>query len=398
MITYEEALQLIFSKIKHLPAVKVDITQAAGMISSEDIYSKIQMPPFNKSAMDGYAIKSRDVLKTPLKLKCVGIIQAGDSFDKKIKSGQCVKIMTGAPVPADADCVVMIEYTRELESGYVEILKVPRKGEHVCIRGEDIRAGQKVLSRGTLLFASDISLLAAIGRCSVKVIRKPRVAILNTGNEIVPAGRKIGRNKIYNSNGPQLQALLNIDNIESNFLGIAKDEPDEMIAAVKKGIACDMLLISGGVSMGDYDLVPEILKSIGVKNVFHNVKIKPGKPLFFGIRNNTAVFGVPGNPVSNFTAYQLFIRPAIRKMMGYSDCGPEFRKGIVTRQIHKKPGRKHLIPITISSKEGRYYITPLSGRGSADIFTLSRADGFMVAEENVNTIEMNSTKSFITWK
>ncbi|MCG2712320.1 MAG: molybdopterin molybdotransferase MoeA [Candidatus Omnitrophica bacterium] len=398
MISWEKALQLIFLNIKPLPAVKVDITRAVGMILAEDVYSKIQMPPFNKSAMDGYAVKFTDLVKTPVKLKCAGIIQAGCSFEKKIKPGQCVKIMTGAPVPSDVDCVVMIEDTRQLKSGYVEILKGGKQGENICVRGEDIRAGQKVLSRGTLLFASHVSLLASVGRCFVKVIRKPRVAVLNTGSEIIPAGGKLGKNKLYNSNGPQLQALLNIDNIESCFLGIAKDEPKAMKAAVKKGIRYDMLLISGGVSMGDYDLVPEILEKSGVKKIFHKVKIKPGKPVFFGTKNNTAVFGVPGNPVSNFTAYHLLIRPAIHKMLGYTDCNPKLYEGIVTRQINKKTGRKHFIPITISSKAGRYYMTPLSGHGSADIFTLSKSDGFMIVEEDVKNVATNSIKSFITWK
>jgi len=397
MIQFEQALKTILSNTNALPAEKIDIDDSVGRILMEDIYSDIDIPPFNKSAMDGYAVKAIDIKVVPAGLKCIGAIEAGGVFKKKIDRGECVKIMTGAMLPADTDSVVMVEDT-EQSGDHVEIKKSVKKWQNVCFQGEDIRKIQKLLAKRKEISISDIALLATTGRRFIKAIKTPEVALLNTGGEIVPLGQRLTGKKIYNSNGPQLLTLLKSDGIDPYFLGIAKDKVQELTKAIKKGLEKDALLISGGVSMGDYDLVPDVLKGLGVKKIFHKVNIKPGKPLFFGRLKNKIVFGIPGNPVSNFLAYILLIRPALYKMMGKSSPTPVFRQGILDREFRHKRGRKHFILAKITKKDPHYAVTPVRSHGSADILALSRADGFMVADKDAKVIKRGSKVKFITWR
>jgi molybdopterin molybdotransferase len=397
MISFEQALNIIIKNTKKLSSVKISIEESTGYISAEDIYSKIAMPPFNKSAMDGYAVIADDIKRIPLRLKCVGNVQAGEKFKSEIKSGECVKIMTGAALPNGTDSVVMVEDTNAYDED-VEIRKSVKKWQNVCFKAEDIQRGSKVFKKSEIISISSIALLASIGRSFVRVTKKPKVAILNTGGEIVQPGEKLGRNQIYNSNGPQLSALLKSDGIEPCLLGIARDEPKELKRAIEKGLLNDIFLISGGVSMGDYDLVPGILKHMGVKKVFHKVNIKPGKPLFFGRKEKTLIFGIPGNPVSNFLTYHLFIRPVIYKMSGHTHYKPLFRKGILDEGFCQKRGRKHFILAKISKKNGDWHVSPIGSHGSADILALSRANAFMVVDKNVSWVKTKSKVEFISWR
>lgn len=397
MISWEKALKLISNNIKQLSSEKVDIVKALGMVLAENVYSTIDMPPFNKSAMDGYALKSKDFKKIPIKLKCIGAIAAGKISRTRIKSGECIKIMTGAPLPKGADSVVMIEDTQKAGK-YVEINGLAVKNQNVCFAGEDIKRGQKIFSKGEIIDISSIGALAAIGRKFIKVIKKPQVAVLNTGEEIISLGKKLVKNKIYNSNGPQLCSFLVRDGINPKFLGIAKDNYKNLENFIREGLKNDVLLISGGVSMGDYDLVPLVLRKLGVKEIFHKIKVKPGKPLFFGVKNKKIIFGIPGNPVSNFLIYLALIRQALRKMSGHQECKLCFKKGIVVKRFVKKTGRKHFVLVEIFKKDQTYHIVPLSSHGSADIFSLSKADGFMMIEEGVGVVNKGSTQFFITWK
>ncbi|MFH0771995.1 MAG: molybdopterin molybdotransferase MoeA [Candidatus Omnitrophota bacterium] len=300
MIEFEEALNIVLKNTDTLPAEQAPVDESTGRIAREDTYSNIEMPPFDKSAVDGYAVNSLDVKRVPARLRRVGLIQAGESFDRRLARGECVKIMTGTPMPKGTDSVVMVEDSRQ-QGEYVELSRSAEKRENVCFKGEDLQKRQKVLKKGTNISSSHVGILAAIGTPFVRVSCKPRVAILNTGGEIVPLGKKLGKNKIYNSNGPMLSALLKADGIEPCFLGIAKDNVRDLKKEIRRGLDADILLISGGVSMGDYDLIPSVLEGMGIKKIFHKVNIKPGKPLFFGRRQKgTLVFGIPGNPVSNF--------------------------------------------------------------------------------------------------
>lgn len=398
MLEFEQARSLILKNASKLETEKVLTDDSVGRFLSENIFSGINMPPYNKSAMDGYALRARDLKSIPTRLKCVGLIQAGRVVRGKafrIKAGECVKIMTGAPVPESCDTVVMVEDTRT-RKGYVEILKAVKKSKNICLKGEDIRKGKKVLNRGRIISLQDIALLASVGRQFVKVVKKPRVAVLNTGGEIVAAGNRLGKGEVYNSNGPQLLSLLKSDGINADFLGIAKDKPAELMKAIRIGLEYDVFLISGGVSMGDYDLVPGTLKTLGVKEIFHKVRTKPGKPLFFGRTEKTIVFGIPGNPVSNFLVYQIYVHPALHKMMGRRMSEPGFEFGFAGKAYHQKTGRRHFVMSKISKDDkGRYLVTPMSGHGSADIMTMSRADGFMIVDADVPTVKAGARVQFL---
>ncbi|MFH1799034.1 MAG: gephyrin-like molybdotransferase Glp [Candidatus Omnitrophota bacterium] len=397
MINFQDAVIKILKNTQVLSTTKIQVEESVGHILAEDIYSKINMPPFNKSAMDGYALKAGDITKNTAKLRCIGTIQAGKSFNKCVKAGQCVKIMTGAAIPKGADSVIMVEDTRFVNDS-VEILSFVKEGQNICVKGEDIRKNQKVIKKGIKISISDIALLASVGKQFIKVVRKPTAAFFNTGDEILPVTEKLTKNKIYNSNGPQLTALLKSRGIKADFLGIIKDNPRYLRQAIMEGLKYDLLLISGGVSMGDYDLIPKVLKGSGVKEVFHNIRIKPGKPLFFGVHEKTIIFGIPGNPVSSFTIFILFVQMAIYKMMGYQKCKPEFEKGILEKGFQHKTGRKHFVPVKVVKKKSQYYLNTVNSNGSADIVSLSTADGFMAVEEDVPYVKSKSKVNFILWE
>lgn len=395
MIEFEKAVTTI---LKHTPVLnpeKILIENSTGRILQEHIYSTLSMPPFDKSAVDGYAVISEDVKNSPVILKCIGTIRAG-AFSKVIHHGECIKIMTGAQIPKNADSVVMVEDTGEFTRGYVKILKSVDKNENICFQGEDIKTGQKVLKKGMLISASHIALLAAVGKQFVNVSKKPTVAILNTGNEIVSVGRTLRENKIYNSNGPMLESLLKSDSIEPHCAGIVHDNVVQLRESIKKILKVnDMVLISGGVSMGDYDFIPDVLRSLGVRIVFHKVKIKPGKPLLFGTKGNKLIFGVPGNPVSAFLCYLVFIRTALSKMMNYPFCKPQFKSGILEKEFRQKPGRTHFVLVKVTPL---CRLFPIDSHGSADILSLANADAFMAVDRNLSIVKKKTKVQFITWK
>ncbi|MBU1122867.1 MAG: molybdopterin molybdotransferase MoeA [Candidatus Omnitrophica bacterium] len=397
MISFVEALDKIVKNTPVLLAEEVGVTESVGRVLAQDICSPINMPPMDKSAMDGYAVNYKDAIRNNLTLKCGGVIQAGSANQKSINEGQCVKIMTGAPIPKTADTVVMVENTKNVDTR-VKILKPIKKGQNICFKGEDITVNQKLLAKGKIISIADIALIATTGKSFIKVIKKPTVAFLNTGDEIVPAGKKLPKNKIYNSNGPQLAALLSFDGISGKFLGIVKDKPEALTKTIKKGLNYDILLISGGVSMGDYDFIPQILQTLKIRKIFHKVKIKPGKPLLVGKHKKTLIFGVPGNPVSNFTTYMLFIRTAIYKMMGYKNFMPQFKEGIIKKTVKRNPGRLHFVPVTVEKKNHKKYLTPPTSHGSADIVSLSQADGFMMVDADKTLVKKNEKIKYIIWK
>jgi molybdopterin molybdotransferase len=313
---FEEALRIILKNTPVLSMEKIHLENSTGRVLGENLYATMPLPPFNRSAVDGYAVRAADTAGGAVTLRCVGLIQAGATFKGNVNPGECVKIMTGASVPPQTDSVVMVEDTRAVDSRHVKLLSSVEKNENIRLCGEDVKKGKRILSKGTVLDTSHISLIASMGRAKIKAVKTPFVAVINTGGELIPPGTKIKENKIYNSNGPLLASLLNKEGFSSRSLGIVKDRVPELKAAIKKGLAYDVLLISGGVSVGDYDFVPTVLEELGVKEIFHKLKIKPGKPLYFGTKKRTLVFGIPGNPVPNFTSYWLFIRPALRKMTG----------------------------------------------------------------------------------
>jgi molybdopterin molybdotransferase len=392
MISFEQAVEIVLKNARALPPVKTRIEDAVGRTLLEDIRSGIEMPPFDKSAVDGYAVRSED-LAWRRELRRTGLIQAGDVFKGKVGPGQCVKIMTGAPVPPGADAVVMVEYTSERDC-LVKFEESIKKGANIAPRGEDIKKGQKILGRGTVISIAHIAALAAVGHSHVKTGASPKVSLVNTGGELVPPGAKLGKNRIYNSNGPMLSAMLKADGIFAAPV-IVRDDAGKMRAAIVKALKADLVLISGGVSMGDYDLVPGVLKALGVKEIFHKVRVRPGKPMYFGRKGRTLVFGIPGNPVANFLAYLAYIRPAIRKLSGRPDYAPEFKTGICEAKFEPKTPRRALVLSTVRAKT-EYSLEGVSNNGSADILALAAANGFTMVDEG-GSIKKKEKAKFISW-
>ena len=392
MLTFEEAIETVLKHAKPLPAVNTPIEDAVGRTLLEEIRSGLEMPPFNKSAVDGYAVRAGD-LAAGCTLKCLGMIQAGQNFKGALKPGCCVKIMTGAPVPAGADAVVMVEYTEERD-GLVRFSETVGEGANIARRGEDIKKGQKILARGTVLDISHIAVLAAVGRSHVKAGALPKVALVNTGGEIVPPGTKLAGNRIYNSNGPMLSAMLKNDGVSAAPV-IVRDDAKKMKAALAKALKADIVLISGGVSMGDYDLVPAVLKSLGVKTIFHKVRVRPGKPMLFGVKGRKLVFGIPGNPVSNFMAYLAYVRPAIHKLASRPDYAPEFRTGTCATKFDPCTPRRALVLSKVKAACA-YSLSEVSNNGSADILALAGAGGFTMVKEG-GFIKKGEKAKFLTW-
>ncbi|MEA1972788.1 MAG: molybdopterin molybdotransferase MoeA, partial [Candidatus Cloacimonadota bacterium] len=377
---------------------KVSIYDSVGRVLAKDIVSDIEMPRFNRAAMDGYAARFKDFQNVPVDLKVAGIIEAGQIFDKPIKSGECVKIMTGAATPKALNSLVKIEDTKQV-GDIVTINQAGKLMGNIAEQGEDISIGEVVIKKGIKISASHISTIATIGKSELEVFKKPSVSIVNTGGEIVEIGQSLKKNQIYNSSGPTLQVLLKKDNLKLDYVLHAKDNEHELKTAFSKGMNSDILIITGGVSMGEYDLVPKMLSEMGIKKIFHKVKVKPGKPTFFGKMNKTLVFGMPGNPVSTFLAYHLYIQTVAKKMMGYNNFLPNFKEGFIAIDYQKKNSyRKNFTISTIEIVDGKTYLTPITYHGSGDMHSLSNGDGFIIMNSDKINFTRNEKVRFFSWK
>ena len=394
MLDFNIALELVGEIAETLDTINLPVVDSVGYVLSEDIHSPMDMPPFVKSAMDGYAFTSELKDYKSIKLKNIGIIAAGDFHEGIIKSDECISIMTGAPLPDSTDTVIPIENT-DKEDEFITFSRNVAAGANVCQKGEDISKGELIVKEGTLIKTSHIALISSAGYKTVKVIRKPKIAILNTGSEIIEPGKELKAGQIYNSNGQMLHAMCKNINIDADYIGIATDDEETLKNSIKKGLEYDILLISGGVSMGEFDLVPGMLTDAGVKKIFHKVRVKPGKPLFFGTHSNGLVFGLPGNPLSNYVGFTVFVTTAVKKMGSLTELYPEFQTGTLTKEFMQRPGRKNFFPAIINKKDGQYYITPVDSNGSADIMSLSKSDGFLIADEKVSSIAEGEKTEFI---
>lgn len=326
MITIAAALGKVLNAVSPLSFEKVALARAAGRVLAKDLRAKIDIPSFDNSTMDGYAVRAADLAGAgagrPVELKLQGVARAGAQFLKKIQAGHAVKIMTGAPLPRGADAVVMQELSQDGGPGAVKIFHAPKRGEWVRPRGGDIRAGEILIKKGSSLRPYEVSVLAAQGVARVPVFHRPKAAVLSTGDELLPSGAPLSFGKIYDANGPSVISALTAWGIHVVGFGIVGDAPQKMKAKLRSALSrCDAVLVSGGVSVGDFDYTKSILEDLGVKTVFWKVKIKPGKPLFFGVykgKNGASkpVFGLPGNPVSVLVCLEEFVRPALDKMQG----------------------------------------------------------------------------------
>jgi molybdopterin molybdotransferase len=353
--------------------------QEIGTVLAEDVVSDIDMPPYDKALMDGYALRSADLPEGRGTLTVVEEIMAGQVPARSIAAGQAARIMTGAPIPAGADAVVMIERTQPADGEHVLIDdKAPKPGQNILRRGAEMRLGETVLRAGTALTPQVCGLLASVGRASVRVYPRPAVAVLPTGDEIVEVTQTPGPAQIRNSNGHMLVAQVRRAGGNARHLGIARDTEESLRSLIGKGLQSQVLLLSGGVSAGKLDLVPGVLQELGVQAHFHKVEMKPGKPLFFGTEGTTLVFGLPGNPVSSFVCFELFVRPAIRKLMGHADPGPRIEQAFLADNFPYRTDRPTYHPAAVETTGGRLTVRPLPWFGSPDLRGLARANALLL--------------------
>lgn len=386
MVSVEEALRFVVENVQPLGHETISLCDAAKRVLAADIFADRNSPPWRKSMMDGFAVRSEDINAGTRLLKVIETVTAGEAPKVPVAAGQATRIMTGAPVPEGADAIVMIERCG-FEEGSDEVtieLDSIDSGKHLMETGCNFREGDLIFPAGRPIRPLDIGLLAEVGAAKLKVFQKPTAAVLPTGDELVSADTVPTGPQIRNSNGPMLLAMLADKGIEAFDLGIGKDSREDMFAKLKQGLQQDVLLLSGGVSAGTLDLVPSLLKELGVKKVFHKVKVKPGKPIFFGIHDREDgsrgyVFGLPGNPVSSLIGYRLFASVAISILSGQSDAveqNPQRAKISCDHETRGDrptwwPGRR------VDSPDSHLIVEPLKWNGSSDLVSLGMAEGLI---------------------
>lgn len=380
-----QAIKSVLSSIVTLPAEKVKLTAALGRILAEDIYADSDIPSLDNSAMDGYAVKAVDLkgasVTKPKTLDVIEDLRAGYLASNRLKTNQAIRIMTGAPLPAGADSVVMVEFTEKEYKNKVKIFAVPKCADHVRRRGEDIKKDELVISAGTLLASAHIGILASVGKAQLKVTRKPKVAILATGDEVIDVGDKLTPGKLRSSNSYTLYSqIIKCGGIPHN-LGIAKDKPDELEAKLNKGTKCDLILTSGGISVGDYDLVKFILAKMGTKIKFWKVAMKPGKPLVFGLIKGVPIFGLPGNPVSSMISFEVFVRPAILKMLGQKHDNRKEVDAVLEENLTKKKDLTCFVRAITTWQDGVYFTRTTGPQGSGILKSMILANSLIVLPE-----------------
>lgn len=370
MICPDEALKIIQNSISKMEQENIQVINSLGRIISSDIYSAIDFPSFDKSAMDGYAYNSSDDVSF---LQIIETIAAGYTPKRKINKGECFKIMTGAMIPDGTDKVIRFEYTQE-NNGFVSFTK-KENSNNICYKGENLKKGDKILGASTLLRANEIAALSSIGLAEISVYKQPVVGIITTGSEIINPGEKIEPAQIYNSNGPQLFNQIISLTPKCKYYGIVSDDEAKLTKVIEEAIfECDLLILSGGVSKGDYDFVPKILKKLSIDLKFEQVAMKPGKAVVFGLKDNISIIGLPGNPVAAFVTFEIFVKPLILKMMG-QDFLPNMYKGEILNIIKRNnsKGRVEYIPVHFDGE----YIKTVEYMGSGHINALCKSNAIL---------------------
>ena len=418
MLSYEMAREKVVARVRSLatkPAREsVALSDSLGRILAADILSDRDYPPFDRSIRDGYAVRASDT-HPGAQLKCIGELKAGDPPNISVAPGTCIQIMTGAPLPDGADAVIMVEHTQR-NADAITIDRAIKPGQHVVLRGAEQAAGQTVLAAGTRLGFAELAAAAQVGAANPVVTRKPRIAILSTGDEVVDFSATPGPFQIRNSNSVSLAAQVSLSGGEPIILGNAKDSLEDLRAKIAVGLESDMLILSGGVSMGKYDLVEPVLKEFGAETIFDAVAIRPGKPVVFALCKGKPVFGLPGNPVSTMVTFVLFVRPAIDILSGAEPRPLPFIEAVLTSRLSEKPGLTHFLPAvlecggpaaafaasTIPTPEKRepgsrapnpppvaesHRVSPVPWQGSGDAVAMAHANCLLVVPPDRETIE-----------
>jgi len=371
---FEDARSIILRNTSPLGTEKVSLLETLGRVLSEDIIAPWDLPLCDNSAMDGFAVLASDCSHTPTDLKVTGYLPAGGSITNSVEPGCAITIMTGAPVPPGCTAVVPVEETEQVND-LVTIRARVNNRQHIRFRGEDIAIGSTVITAGTVIRPAEINMLASLGKTYIPVYRKARVAILSTGDELIEPGETPASGQIINSNALSLAAAVRESGAEPVLLGIALDNLESHRKKMIEGLKCDAMITSAGVSAGDRDFVREVLEELGVKQLFWKVDIKPGGPTAFGIKDNRPVFSLPGNPVSTMVTFELFVKPALLKMMGHQKFIRTFTKGILLEDASKKAGKANFIRVRIEKKDGRYLASSAGEQQTGILRTMVTADG-----------------------
>lgn len=385
-LSVAQAQEIVRQYLRPLPPEPMALTTAAlGHVLAADVLSDLDMPPYHKSMMDGYAVRCADLPTGKGSLRIIEEITAGQVPRLTLQAGQASRIMTGTPIPPGCDAVVMIERTRLAQDSCVEIEdRPPKPGQNILPQGAEMRRDDKILASGSVLRPQEFGVLSTVGRTTVSVHPAPRVAILSTGDELVEPDEKPEDGQIRNSNGPMLVALVSRAGGSPRYLGIARDDPACLRPMICDGLKANMLLLSGGVSAGKLDLVPGVLRAAGVTSHFHKVEMKPGKPVFFGTVQRSGmsqpvlVFGLPGNPVSVLVCFELFVRPALRCLRGHSDLGPRFVTAVLSEDFTYRTDRPTYHPAYLEWAGAGWKVRAVPWIGSADLRALTQANALVL--------------------
>lgn len=400
LIPPNKALNIILEQVRPLKALRSPLNQVAGYYLAEHIRSDRDQPAADRSAMDGFAVRSGDLSKCPCELRLVGEVAAGSSARPRVRAGTCVRILTGANVPAGANAVVIVEQTKEIDSGVIFNCPV-KAGANIRKRGEEAQKGAILLKRGTLLGAVQIGLCASFGKISPKVYPRPRITVLCTGQELRQVGERVGRHELRDSNGPSLSAVLALWGYQGVSHKIVPDDPKVMAARLKRAIEKhDVVILSGGVSVGKYDFVPEAIKMVGGKIRFHGVAMRPGRPeLYATVGRNKHIFGLPGNPLSVMTGFYEFVLPAIRRLSGAEAelCQRALRLPLAGEVLGLTNLVRHVVARLVYKKKGTA-VEPIQSQGSGDLISGGHADGVIVLPKKTGKISAGTVVSFRPWR
>ena len=387
MISVQEALKHVLEHAQPLAPRRVNVGESLGMVLAEDVASDVESPPYDKAMVDGYAVVAADMTDGDVELEIIDEVMAGAVPSHPLARGQATRIMTGAPTPPGADAVVMVETTEHLavESPPLGRVRIRSQaitpGKNILRRAAVTRRGDRILNAGTEIHPPEVGLLSEVGPAEVTVVSRPRVAVLSTGDELVPSDQMPGPGQIRNSNEPMLLAAVTRRGADPVSLGIGRDNRDDLRRLIERGLnQADVLMVSGGVSAGALDLVPHVLIDLGVEQVFHKVKLKPGKPLWFGVCPGEGgarlVFGLPGNPVSSLVCFELFVRPAMDRLAGRT-AGPTTFTARLSSGYKHKGDRPTYLPAVLRAEGDLETVEPLTWKGSADMRTLCSANSLI---------------------
>ena len=388
MISVDKALEQILGVINPLRLEKVTILEALNRVLGEDITSDRDIPPLTNSAMDGYALRFEDTLgatrEKPAVLTVIDDVPAGRISKKTVRPGQAIRIMTGAPIPAGADAVTRVEDT-EKDGDRVRVFVPAKKGLDIRPAGEDVKKGELVIPKGKIVRPAEVGMLAALNRPDVAVYGRPKVAVLSTGDELVDIGGELAPGKIINSNSYSLAAQVAECGAVPIRLGIASDTREDLVSKFEAAKGADLIVTSGGVSVGDYDLVKDVMGELGAMQ-FWKVAMRPGRPLAFGTIGGIPLFGLPGNPVSVMVSFEQFVRPAILKMSGFTNLFRPAVRAVLKEGLQKKAGFRHFLRAVVELKEGKYYAVTTGEQGSGILKSMVMANGLIVLPEEVTSL------------